>query len=88
MQPRKKSMNFVPPSQRVEISNLRGLVFLKGTLVHQKPVTGVSSCDSERLREVLRNREYRFPIHTRKKSVNFFPANQRVEIPNFIVSFF
>ena len=43
IQPRKKSANFAPVSQRVEISNLMELVFLKGTLGHQKTVAGVSS---------------------------------------------
>ena len=48
IEPRKKSANFVPASHRVEISNLMGLVFLKGTLVEPKTLAGVSSFDTER----------------------------------------
>ena len=40
-------MNFVPVSHRVKVSNLRGLVFLKRTLVQQKTVAGVSSYATE-----------------------------------------
>ena len=61
-QPRKKSANFVPASQRVEISNLMGLVFLKGTLVESKTVAGVSSCDTERPWQLLGKSDYTFPI--------------------------
>ena len=73
-----------PEGQRVEISNLMELVFLKGTLAQPKTVAGVSSCDTERLCKVLRKSDYWFPIEPRKKSVNFVPASQRVEISNFM----
>ena len=41
IQPEKKSVNFAPASKRVQISNLMGLVFLKGALVELKTVAGV-----------------------------------------------
>ena len=41
-------MNFVPAKQRVEISTLMGLFFVKGTLVDPKTVAPVSSYDPER----------------------------------------
>ena len=47
IQPEKKSVNFVPASQRVEISNLMLWFFLKGTLLEPKPLAGVSSYDTE-----------------------------------------
>ena len=53
IQPRKKSANFVPTSQRVEISNLIGLAFLKGTLFQPKTAAGVSSGDTEGSWQVL-----------------------------------
>ena len=48
IQPRKNSVNFVAVSQRVEISYLMGVVFLKGTLVQPKSVAGVSSYYTEK----------------------------------------
>ena len=81
IEPKKKSITFVPAgSQRVKISTLMGLCFGKGTLVHPKTMAGVSSCDTERPWEVWGKSDYRFPINTRKKSVNFVPASQRVKI--------
>ena len=77
-------MNFVAASQRVKISTFMGLFSVKGRPVHQKTVAGVSSCDTERPREVWGKSEYWFPIQTRKKSVNFIPASQRVEISNLM----
>ena len=41
IQPRKKSANFVPASQRLQISNLMGCFFQKGTLVEPKTVAQV-----------------------------------------------
>ena len=84
IQPRKKSANFPPVSQRVEISNLMGWFFLKVTLLEQKTVAGVSSCDTERLCKVWGKSDYWFPIQARKKSVNFVPLSQRVEISNLM----
>ena len=78
--PRKKSVNFVPVRQRVEISNLMGWFFLKATLAEPKTVAGVSSCDTERPWKVLVKSEYRFPIQPRKNSVNFVAASERVKI--------
>ena len=45
--PEKNSLNFVPASQEVKISNFMGLFCLKGTLVQLKTVAGVSCCDTE-----------------------------------------
>ena len=47
IQPRKNSVNFIPVSQRVEISYFMGFVFPKGTLVEPKTLAGVSSYDTE-----------------------------------------
>ena len=41
IQPRKKSANFLPASQRVETSNLMAWFFRKGTLVEPKTVARV-----------------------------------------------
>ena len=84
IQPRKKSVNFAPASQRVQISNLMGLVFLKGTLVEPKTVAGVSSDDTEVSWQVWVKTDSWFPIQPRKKSVNFAPGSQTVEISNLI----
>ena len=48
IQPRKNSVDFVPASQRVEISYLMGVVFLKGTLVQPKTVARVSPYYTEK----------------------------------------
>ena len=66
IQARKKSVNFVPASQRVEILNLMGLFFVKGTSVHPKTVAGVSSCDTERPWEVWGKSEYSFQFRLGK----------------------
>ena len=47
IQPRKNPANFLPSSQRVETSNLMGLVFEKGTLLDPKTVAGLSSYDTK-----------------------------------------
>ena len=88
IQPRKKSENLVPASQRVEISNLMGLVFLEPTLVHQKAVAGVSSYDTEVSWQVWGKTDSWFSIQHRKESANFVPASQRVKISNFMGCFF
>ena len=71
IQPRKKSANFLPASQRVEISDLMGWFFLKGTLVEPKTVRRVSCYDTERSWKVWGKSDNWFPIQPRKKSVNF-----------------
>ena len=68
-------MNFVPRSQRVEISNLMGLVLLKGKLVQPKSVGGVSFYDTEGPWKVWGKSDYWFPIELKKKSVNFVPGS-------------
>ena len=88
IEPKKKSVNFVPGSQRVENSTLMGLFFVKGRLVHPKTVAGVSSGDTERSWKVWRKIDYLFPIQPRKKSANFVPASQKVQISNLIGCFF
>ena len=80
-------MNFVPGSERVKISTLMGLLFVKATLVDRKPVAGFSSSDTERPWEVWGKSDYRFPINTRKKSVNFLPKSKRIKISDFMVWF-
>ena len=84
IQARKKSANFVPASQRLEISNLMGLVFLKGTLAQPKIVARASSDDSEGSWQVWGKTDSWFPIQPRKKCANFIPASHRVEISNLI----
>ena len=82
IQPRKKSVNFAPGSQTVEISNLIGLVFRKGTLVEPKTVAGVLSDDTEKSWEVWGKTDSWFPIQLRKKS-NFLEKARR---PKFQIS--
>ena len=72
----------------MKISTLMGLFFVKGTLVDPKTVVGVSSCETERAGENWGKNDYKFPIPTRKKSVNLVPANQRREISNLMGWFF
>ena len=74
IQPTKQSANFVPASQRVEISNLMGWFFLKATLVEPKTVAGVSSCHTERPWKFFGKSEYRFPIEPRKSLWILCPA--------------
>ena len=88
IEPKKKSVNFVPGSQRVKISTLVGLFFVKGTLVHPKTVAAVSSSDTERPCENWGKSEYSFPIQPTEKSVNFVPASLRMVISTFMVWFF
>ena len=88
IQHRKKSANFVPESQWLEIANLIGWFFLKGTLVEPKTVLGVSSDDTEVSWRVWEKADPWFPIKPRKKSANFIPARQRVEISNLMGWFF
>ena len=88
IQPRKKSVNSVPTSQRVEISNLMGLAFLKWTLAQPKTVAGVSSDDTKGSWQVWRKTDSWFPIQPRKKSANLVPVSQRVEISNLMGWFF
>ena len=88
IEPRKKSVNFFPASHRVEIWNFMVCFFLKDTLVMPKTLAGVSCYDTERPWKVLGESDWRFPIQPRKKSVNFVPASDRVEIWNFMVCFF
>ena len=88
IQPRKKTASFVPANQKVEISNLMGVVFLKDTLVHPKTVAGVSSYDTEGPCQVWRKTDSWFPIQPRKKSANFVPASCRVKISNLMGWFF
>ena len=88
IQPRKKSANFVPASQRVKISNFMVLFFLKGTLLEPKPLAGVSSYDTEVSWQVWEKTDCWFPIQPRKISTNFVPASQMVEISNLMGWFF
>ena len=87
-QPTKKSVNFVPASQRVEISNFMVCFFVKGTLLEPKPLAGVSSYDTEVSWQVWGKTNSWFPIQPRKKSANFIPASHRVEISNLMWWFF
>ena len=84
----KKNVNFLPAGQRVEISILMGLVFLKGTLVEPKTLAGNSCYQTERPWEVWGESDYWFPIQPRKKSANFVPVSHRVEISNLMGWFF
>ena len=89
IQPRKKSVNFVPAAQRVEISNFMGLVFLKGKLVRPKTVAGVSFYDTEGLWKVLGKSDYWFQIEPKKKkSVNFVTGSQTAKISTLMGFFF
>ena len=88
IQPRKICANFAPASQRVEISNLMGLVFLKGTLAQPKTVAGVLSYGTEGPWQVGRKTDSCFPIQPRKKSPTFPPASQMVENPKLMGWFF
>ena len=65
-----------------------GWFFLKGTLVEPKTVARVSCYDTERPCKVWGRSDCRFPFQPRKKSVNFVPVSQKVEISNFMVWFF
>ena len=83
---RKKSVNFVPASQRVEISNLVEFFLLKGTLVQPKPVTGLSSCDTEGPWKVWGKTDNWFQIQPRKKICEFCssePKGQNFKFGNF-----
>ena len=59
-------MNFVPASQRVEVSNLMGLVFLEGSLAQPKSVAGVSSDDTKGSWEVWGKTDSWFPSQKNK----------------------
>ena len=84
----KKNVNFLPAGQRVQISNLMGLAFLKGIMVEPKTLAGVSSYDTEGSWQVWGKSDCWFPIEPRKKSANFVPARHRVEISNLMGWFF
>ena len=81
-------MNFVPASERIEISNFMVWFFPKGTLLEPKRFAGVSSYDTEVSWQVWGKTDCWFPIQPRKKSANFLPASQRVEISNLTGCFF
>ena len=66
---RENCANFVPASQKVEISNFMGLFCLKGTLVQPKTVVGVSPCDTEEPWKVWGKTNSRFLIQLKKKNV-------------------
>ena len=84
----KKSANFIPASQRVQISNFMRWFFLKVTLAEPKTLAGVSSYDTEGSWQVWERTDSWFPIQPRKKSSNFFPASHRVQISNLMGWFF
>ena len=77
---RKKSVNFLPKSKMVKISDFMVWFFLKGTLLEPKSLAGVLSYETEGSWQVLGKTDCWFPIQPRIKSANFIPANQRVEI--------
>ena len=66
-----KNLWIFSASQRVEISNLMGWFFLKGTLVEPKTVRRVSCYDTEKSWKIWGKSDHWFPIQPRKKSVNF-----------------
>ena len=81
-------MNFVPGSQRVEISDFMVWFFLKGQSVQPKTVPGVSFYDTQAPWKVWRKTDYWFPIEPKKKSVNFVPGSPRVKISTLMGLFF
>ena len=79
-----KICEYIPASQRVEISNFMVCFFVKGTLLEPKPLAGVSSYDTEVSWQVWGKTDTWFPVQPRKKSANFVPATRRVEISNLM----
>ena len=63
--------------RRVKISDLMGLLFLKGTLVQPQTVAGVSSCDTEGPGKVWGQTDSWFPIQAPQKICEFHSSEPR-----------
>ena len=81
IQPRKKSVNFVPASHRVEIWNFMVCFFLKGTLVEPKTLAEVSSDDTQGSWEVWGENWLMVSYSAQKKICQF--RSSKPQGPNF-----
>ena len=78
---------FSPPGRNftAKISNFICWFWLKEKLPEQKSDTGLSCPDIEGPWKVWGDSDSWFPIQPRKKSANFIPACQKMEIWNFTI---